>query len=122
MDREKFLCPRAAEQLMFISKDCCSMSLKRYALKSSILTQSKMKLLSEMFFVSKLIPLDKNSGLRPVGLGNFLRRIAGKLVMKAVEEDIKKPGGCFQSCAGKETGCEAAILLGDTTSSHRKCF
>ena len=52
--------------------------------------------------------------------------------MKAVEEDIKKRAGCFQFCAGQETGYKAAILAipyiwiqrnrGNTTSSHRKCF
>ena len=57
----------------------------------------------------RLIPLDKNQGLRPIGVGEVLQRIAGKVVMKVVKEDIKKAAGCLQLCAGQEAGCEAAI-------------
>ena len=38
-----------------------------------------------------------------------MRRIAGKVVMKVVKEDIKKAVGCLQLCAGQEAGCEAVI-------------
>ena len=63
----------------------------------------------EAFLACRLIPLDKNPGLRPIGAGEVLRRIAGKVVMKVVKEDIKKAAGCLQLCAGQEAGCEAAI-------------
>ena len=63
----------------------------------------------EAFLACRLIPLDKNPGLRPIGVGKVLQRIAGKVVMKVVKEDIKKAAGCLQSCAGQEAGCEAAI-------------
>ena len=54
--------------------------------------------------------LDKNPGLRPIGVGKVLRRITGTVVvMKVVKEDIKKAAGCLQLCAGQEAGCEAAI-------------
>ena len=35
----------------------------------------------EAFLSCRLIPLDKNSGLRPIGVGEFLRRIAGKVIV-----------------------------------------
>ena len=35
----------------------------------------------ESFIACRLIPLDKRSGLRPIGVGEVLRRIAGKVVM-----------------------------------------
>ena len=57
----------------------------------------------------RLIPLDKNAGLRPIGVGQVVRRIAGKVVMKVVKQDIKKAAGCLQLSAGQEAGCEAAI-------------
>ena len=61
----------------------------------------------------RLISLDKNPGLRPIGVGKFLRRITGTVVvvvvMKVVKEDIKKTAGCLQLCTGQEAGCEAAI-------------
>ena len=63
----------------------------------------------EAFLACRLIPLDKNPGLRPIGVGEVLRRIAGKVVMKVVKEDIKKAAGCLQLWAGQEVGCEAAI-------------
>ena len=63
----------------------------------------------EAFLACRLISLDKNPGLRPIGVGEVLRRIAGKVVMKVVEEDIKKAAGYLQLCAGQEAGCEAAI-------------
>ena len=57
----------------------------------------------------RLIPLDNNRGLRPTGVGEVLRRIAGKVVIKVVQKDIKKVAGCLQLCAGQEAGFEAAI-------------
>ena len=35
----------------------------------------------EAFLSCGLIPLDKNSGLRPIGVGELLRRIAGKVIV-----------------------------------------
>ena len=64
---------------------------------------------SKAFLACRLIPLDKNPGLRPIGVGEVLRRIAGKVVMKVMKKDIKKAAGCLQLCAGQEAGCEAAI-------------
>ena len=57
----------------------------------------------------RLIPLDKNPGLQPIGEGEVLRRITGKVVIKVVKEDIKKADGCLQLCADQEIGCEATI-------------
>ena len=86
----------------------------------------------EVFFSRRLIPLDKNRGLRPIEVGEVLRRIAGKVVMKVEKEDIKKAGGCLQLYTGQGAGCEATLLAmheifesnktGNTTSSRRKCF
>ena len=57
----------------------------------------------------RLIPLDKHPGLRPIGVGEVLRRIARKVVMMVMKEDIKKASGCLQLCTVQEVGCEAAI-------------
>ena len=35
----------------------------------------------EELLTSRLVPLDKNPGLRPITVGEVLRRIAGKIVM-----------------------------------------
>ena len=41
----------------------------------------------ETFIASRLVPLDKNLGLRPIDVGELLRRIAGKVVMSIVKDD-----------------------------------
>ena len=44
----------------------------------------------EAFLACRLILLDKSPGLRSIGVGKVLRRIAGKVVMNIVKQDIKK--------------------------------
>ena len=63
----------------------------------------------EAFLACRLIPLDKNPGLRPIGVGEVLRRVAGKVVVSTIREDILKSVGSLQVCAGHEAGCEAAV-------------
>ena len=52
-------------------------------------------------------PLDKNPGLRPIGIGEVLRRIIGKMVVWILKPDIQDAGGDLQLCTGLEGGCEA---------------
>ena len=63
----------------------------------------------EAFVACRLIPLDKNPGLRPIGVGEILRRIAGKVVVSTIREDITESVGSLQVCAGQEAGSEAAV-------------
>ena len=56
-----------------------------------------------------LIPLDKQPGVRPIGIGEVLRRIIGKAVMKVIKPDVLAAIGYEQLCAGQEAGCEVAI-------------
>lgn len=39
------------------------------------------------------MPLDKNSGLRTIGVGEVLRRVAGKAVISIVNDDVTKTVG-----------------------------
>ena len=57
----------------------------------------------------RLIPLDKCPGVRPIGVGEVVRRIIGKAVMKIVKYDLQDAVGTIQLCAGQDAGCEAAI-------------
>ena len=57
----------------------------------------------------RLVPLDKCPGVRPVGIGEVVRRIVGKAVMKVVKRDLQEAIGSVQLCAGQEAGCEAAV-------------
>ena len=63
----------------------------------------------EAFLASRLIPLDKTAGLKPIGVGEVIRRIIGKTVVHTLKEDIIRSIANLQACAGHESGCEAAI-------------
>jgi len=63
----------------------------------------------ESFLSCGLIPLDKNPGLRPIGIGEVLRRIIGRIVMKTFKQQIMKSVGPLQMCAGQKAGCEALV-------------
>ena len=63
----------------------------------------------EPLLASRLIPLNKNPGLRPIGIGETLRRIIGKTVARFLKQDVVDSVGSLQVCAGQDAGCEAAI-------------
>ena len=62
----------------------------------------------EAFTACREIPLDKKPGLRPICVGEVLRRIAGKVIMKIFKKDITDAAGPLQLSAGQEPGAEAA--------------
>ena len=67
------------------------------------------------FVGCRLIPLDKgedshgNPGIRPIGIGEVLRRIVSKVVVENIREDIIDAAGPLQTCAGLKSGIEASI-------------
>ena len=70
----------------------------------------------ECYAACRLIPLDKNPEnilaelqIRPIGIGEVLRRIVGKSIAWALSEDIQKAGGALQVSTGLKGGAEAAI-------------
>ena len=64
----------------------------------------------EAMVASRLIPLDKGEGsVRPIGVGEVLRRIISKCVMKVVKPDVIEASGSLQVCAGQFSGSEAAV-------------
>ena len=63
----------------------------------------------EAFIACRLIPINKNTGLRPIGIGEVLRRIAEKELMNILKKDVMHAVGLLQVCAGQEVGAEAAI-------------
>ncbi len=58
---------------------------------------------------ARLVPLNKNPGVRPIGVGEVVRRIVGKAIMRVVKHDLQDAVGCIQLCAGQDAGCEAAV-------------
>ena len=65
--------------------------------------------LLEPYVASRLIPLDKNPGIRPIGVGEVLRRIVGKIISTHANSDIREAAGPLQTCAGHNAGAESAI-------------
>ena len=62
----------------------------------------------------RLVALDKGAGttpleIRPIGVGEVLRRIIGKSVMFLLKTDITQSAGPLQACAGHREGTEAAV-------------
>ena len=57
----------------------------------------------------RLIALDKCPGVRPIGIGEVLRLIIGRSIMKCVKQDLMKLGGNIQLCLGQKCGIEHAI-------------
>ena len=67
------------------------------------------------YIAGRLVPLDKGDtkegkpGVRPVGVGEVLRRLVGKLVMGVIKNDVTSAAGPLQTCTGVKAGIEAAI-------------
>ena len=61
------------------------------------------------FVACRLIALDKDPGVRPIGIGEVLRRIIGKAVLTIASDDIRKVVGTQQLCAGQISGSEAGV-------------
>ncbi len=56
-----------------------------------------------------MIALNKNPGVRPIGVGDVARRIIAKAVIQFGKEDIQQASGCQQLCGGQVSGIEAAV-------------
>ena len=57
----------------------------------------------------RLIALDKSPGVRPIGIGETIRRIIGRSIATTISDDIQAAAGPLQVCAGHLSGCEAAV-------------
>ena len=50
----------------------------------------------------RLIPVDKNPGVRPIGVGEVLRRIIGRSILKCLSNGLKLLGQSDQLCLGEK--------------------
>ena len=78
-----------------------------YVLKSEDVDFKSIAVLT----AGRLVPLDKCPGLRPIGIGEILRRIIGKCVMMVLKKDVQKDAGPLQTCAGHEGGSKQQYTL-----------
>ena len=61
------------------------------------------------FTAARLIPLDKNPGVRPIAVGEVFNGVICKSVMKVIEQDILAATVQTQICVGIPSACEAAV-------------
>ena len=57
----------------------------------------------------RLIAFDKCPGVRPIGIGEVLRRIIGRSIMKCIKLDLALLGNNTQMCLGQKCGIENTI-------------
>ena len=61
------------------------------------------------FSACRLIALDKNPGVRPIGVCDTVRRIIAKAILMTIRSDVLDMAGSLQLCAGQISGTEAAV-------------
>ncbi len=61
------------------------------------------------FLSCRLIALNKNPGVRPIGIGDTARRIVAKAILSVIKSDILETTGLIQLCVGQPSGIEAAV-------------
>ena len=71
----------------------------------------------EAYVTCRLIPVDKDPGIRPIEIVEVSRRIIGKIVVWQLIEDVKEATGPLQTCAGHPAGAEAVIHAMQTISN-----
>ena len=69
----------------------------------------------------RLIALDKQPGIRPVGVGKTWRRLMAKCLLKVAGPEAKSACGTTQLAGGLEAGIEGAIhAMRVLFEEHRK--
>ena len=72
-------------------------------------TEKDLANILEAFLSCRLIPLDKNPGMRPRGVREVLRRVVGKVIVSTLRDDIITSVRSLQVCAVQKPECEAAV-------------
>ena len=63
----------------------------------------------EAYTACRLIALDKQPGVRPIGVGDTARCIIAEAILTVIREDVLDVTGAIQLCTRQIAGSEAAI-------------
>jgi len=95
---------------------CCSFSGASTSLCTAIARTAKILATKHVpaqtmtaLLAGRLIPLDKKPGVRPIGIGEVLRRLIAKVVLRIARPAITEATGTIQLCGGQAAGIEAAV-------------
>ena len=91
------------QQSVEISKTIAKIAKKKLA------TEELNPELMEPYNACRIIPLDKNPGVRPIGIGEVMRRIIGRTITKCLENELMSLGSNYQLCLGQKCSIEYAI-------------
>ena len=73
----------------------------------------------DAFPACRLVPLNKNPGVRPIAIGEAIRRIVATASLRVVLKDVMLSAGPLQTCSGVKSGCEAAVhAMRDILEKH----
>ena len=84
---------------------CHSLSLLAHRLCTQFIHPSILAPL----LACRLVALDKNPGVRPIGVCEVTRRIISKAILFVIKGDIQDSAGSRQLCGGQIAGIEAAV-------------
>ena len=98
---------------MQMSGDFGQQSVEISKALAKIAQKISTEVLSHELFVPynacRLIPLDKNPGVRPIGIGEVIRRIIGRTITKCLKSELMVLGSNYQLGFGQKCGIEYAI-------------
>lgn len=77
--------------------------------KNCISAYRSQIIITETLMAFRLIPLNKNPGVRPIGIEKVIRRIIGKEILKITGSDVQVADDPLKSCGGHESGADASI-------------
>ena len=69
----------------------------------------------------RLIALEKDPGVRPIGICEVVRRIIAKAILSVTSGDIQEAAGSIQLCAGQKAGTEAAVHAMNVAFKDEEC-
>ena len=84
---------------------CASMALVAKKISTSYVDPEGLS----AFTACRLMALDKQLGVRPIGIGEVVRRIVSRAILGVIGEEIMEVAGTTQLCAGQEAGCEIGV-------------